>query len=55
MRGVKLGLIHTMTRANRINPPSLEEGKGVVGIQTKAGFTVSQTLAETDYRQSPQH
>lgn len=29
-------------------------GKGVVGIQNKAGFTVSQTLPETDYRQPPQ-
>lgn len=28
MKELKLGLNHTMTRANRKNPPSLEEGRG---------------------------
>lgn len=35
MKEVKLGLIHTMTRANRINPPSLEEGRGWWGIKLR--------------------
>lgn len=49
---MKLDLIHTMSRANRKNPPSLEEGGGLVEIQTKAGFTVTQTLSKTDCSQS---
>lgn len=35
MKGVKLGLIHTMTRAKRINPPSLEEGRGWWGFKPR--------------------
>lgn len=35
MKGVKLGLIPTMTRANRINPPSLEEGRGWWGFKLR--------------------
>ena len=35
MKEVKLGLIHTMTRANRINPPSLEEGRGWWGFKLR--------------------
>lgn len=44
-------MIHTMTTAKWINPPSLEERKGVVEIQTKAGFTVSRALSKAEGRQ----
>lgn len=43
-----------MTTAKWINPPSLEGRKGVVGIQTKAGSTVSWTLSKADGRQPEQ-
>lgn len=52
-------LNHTMTRANRKNPPSLEEGKGEGGrgIQARAGTTVRLTNALIDRPQpeSPQN
>ncbi len=35
MKEAKLGLIPTMTRANRINPPSLEEGRGWWGFKLR--------------------
>lgn len=35
MKGVRLGLIHTMTRAKRINPPSLEEVRGWWGFKLR--------------------
>lgn len=47
-------MIHTMTTAKWINPPSLEGRKGVVEIQTKAGSTVSRALSKADGRQ-PAH
>lgn len=47
-------MIHTMTTAKWINPPSLEGRKGVVKIQTKAGSTLSRALSKADGRQ-PEH
>lgn len=45
-------LIHTVTRANRKKPSQSWGGKGVVGIQTKAGFTVSESSPLTDRLQT---
>lgn len=46
MKEVKLGLIHIMTRANRINPPSLEEGRGWWGFKLRQAYSESNTLKD---------